>query len=426
MFTEKLSQIHDEMASVRQKAIDALEAIETEENPSDSFVTEKHQEHDRWMEDFEKLEKQAERYQRHIDAEARMVDSPSEVVPATEEPQNSEEEFETDEARYEAYFDRIVRYGESNLNEEELRFVNQRQPGYSEEGRAQSATTENKGGYLVPETTIAMVETAMEHRCPFFNDQYFRILRTADGHKFNWPTVDDTANDGALIAESTDESEQDVTFGEVEFDAYKYTSKMIKVPYELLQDSVVPVSQILSELLAERVGRALSTVFTNGDGSSKPKGIVTCSTAAKTTASATALKAEELMDVQASLDDAYEGVPSVAWMMNKLICNYVQKIKDSDGNFIWRMKDIRNQIPNMLLGAPVIVNPAMDGTVASTKKTAIYGDMKRFVVRMAGPNRLTRLNERYAEADQVAFIYRGRADSDCVLPAAIRRLTQKT
>ena len=426
MFNETLSKIHDEMATVRQKAIDALEAIERAEDPSESFIAEKNTEHDKYMTDFEALERKAERYQRQIDADARMSAISDEKV-EVEMPETSETEDVDDDKRYSDLFDRIVRYGEANLSNDEMRFVQSMQPASSAaEQRAQAVGTDNKGGFLVPETTMAMVETAMEYRCPFFNSTYFTVLRTSDGHKFEWPTVNDTANDGVLIAENTTEDEQDVVFGNVEFDAYKYTSKMVKVPYELLMDSIVPVGQILADLLAERVGRALSNAFTKGTGSSQPKGIVTCATTAKTTAANNALKAEELMDTQASLDDAYEGRPSVAWMMNKLICNYVQKIKDTDGNFIWRMKDIRNSIPNMLLGSPVIVNPAMDSTVASAKNVAIYGDMKKFVVRMAGPNRLTRLNERFADSDQVAFIYRGRTDSDCIQAPALRLCKMKT
>jgi hypothetical protein len=93
-----------------------------------------------------------------------------------------------------------------------------------------------------------------------------------------WPTVDDTANKGELLAENTEAGSQDVTFGQVTLKAFKFSSKLVKVSRELLQDSYFPVGAILRDLFVDRIGRITNDYFTTGTGTGQPQGVVTAAT----------------------------------------------------------------------------------------------------------------------------------------------------
>ena len=114
------------------------------------------------------------------------------------------------------------------------------------------------------------------------------VMRTTDGATMPWPTVNDTSNVGELLGENTGVAEADPTYGVVNFGAYKYSSKMVQVPSELLEDSAFDLGRELFELLGERLGRIQATHFTTGTGVSQPQGVVTGATLGKTAASATA------------------------------------------------------------------------------------------------------------------------------------------
>src|SRR5690606_11276142 len=143
-----------------------------------------------------------------------------------------------------------------------------------------------------------------------------RRIETATGNAIPWPTLDDTSNKGSLLTENTQVNPQDLTFNTKTLNAYKYSSDLILVSNELLQDSALDVESIIRMALAERIGRILNEHFTTADGSSKPHGIVTASSLGVTAASQSAITADELIDLEHSVDPAYRSDPSCRFMFN--------------------------------------------------------------------------------------------------------------
>jgi hypothetical protein len=101
------------------------------------------------------------------------------------------------------------------------------------------------------------------------------------------PTSDGTAEVGEIIAENTTATSADISFGTKSLVAYKYSSKVVAVPFELLQDSNVDVEAFVRKRLATRLGRITNTHFTTGTGSSQPNGVVTAATTGYTCANST-------------------------------------------------------------------------------------------------------------------------------------------
>lgn len=250
-----------------------------------------------------------------------------------------------------------------------------------------------------------------------------RVWRTPTGNAVPWPTIDDTANSGALLAEETTIGDTlAAATGSVTFNAYKYSSKPIKMSAELLEDSAVGLGELAGSLLGERLGRAIGVATTTGTGSSQPNGIVTGSAAGVTAASATAITGDEIIGLVHSVDPAYRGMSS-GFMMNDGILLYLRKLKDGNGQYLWQ-PGMSAGVPDRLYGYPVTINQHMQSTVATSTKTVLFGDFEKFVIREVGSVRFYRLEELYRATDQTGFVAFMRIDSDILQSAAIKHLVQ--
>lgn len=271
---------------------------------------------------------------------------------------------------------------------------------------AQSIGTDTAGGHTTFPGFIASLEQALLQ----FGGmrQVSRILRTATGSAIDHPTVNDTGNTGALLSENVQDAEQDATFGNLTLDAYKYTSKIVRVSVELMQDSAFNMGTVLGSLLGERLGRIQNTHATTGTGSSQPNGVVTAATLGKTAASASAITMDELLDLQASVDPAYR--PMATWMFNDATRNYIRKLKSTDSVYHWQPGAVAGD-PDRLFNSPVQINQDM-ASITNSAKTVLYGDFMKYLMREVLGITLVRMNERYADYHQVGFVAIMRFDSD--------------
>lgn len=250
-----------------------------------------------------------------------------------------------------------------------------------------------------------------------------RVWRTPTGNPVPWPTIDDTGNSGALLAEETTIGDTlAATTAAVTFNAYKYSSKPIKMSAELLEDNAVGLGELAGSLLGERLGRAIGAATTTGTGSSQPNGIVTASAAGITTASATAITGDEVIGLVHSVDPAYR-VNSSGFMMHDNVLLYVRKLKDGQGQYLWQ-PGLQAGVPERLLGYPITINQHMASTIATGNKTVLFGDFQKFIIREVGAVRFYRLEELYRATDQTGFVAFMRIDSDTIQSAAIKRITQ--
>ena len=252
--------------------------------------------------------------------------------------------------------------------------------------------------------------------------QAARIVNTDTGADMPFPTLTDTANTGHLLAEgSAAATNVDPTLAAVTLQAFLYTTDIVLVPNQLLQDSAFPVESWLAQALGERLGRILNTHGTTGDGTDKPRGIVVALMADTTPvvpASATAIAYNDLVKLEHSVDPAYRAQPNVAWMMHDQILAALKKIVDGNSRPLFMPANDAPGTPGTILGRPFFINQAMDSTIAEDKETLLYGDFSHYIIRRVLNPVLVRLNERYAEYFQTGFVMFDRWDSDLVNGAA--------
>lgn len=312
-----------------------------------------------------------------------------------------------------------MRHGFENLTAEERSILNSRKVN---EKRAQSVGTTTAGGYTVPEGFSGRIIEKMKFISQLLN--WANILPTDTGNTIPFPINDDTANTGELIGENADlsSSSADLVFSVYNLGAYKFSSKMIKVSSELLQDNGVNLEAYLAKKLAERVARITNSYFTTGTGSSQPQGYITgASQGFVLGASATAFTSAELITFQDSLDQAYQNAPKTAWAMHQLVLNAIKKltIGTNYNSQLW-VPSFRDGAPNTILGKPYFLNNAMASTLATGNKVIAYGDWDNFTIRRVNDFSLRRLSERYAEFDQTAFFGLARMDSFVENSSAIK------
>jgi HK97 family phage major capsid protein len=250
-----------------------------------------------------------------------------------------------------------------------------------------------------------------------------RVLRTATGNALPMPTVDDTGNQGVKLAEATTiGTSVDPTFAAVTLNAYKYSSKPIFISQELLEDSAFNLAAEIGSMLGTRLGRIMGQEDTVGDGSGDPNGIVTASTSGVTAASTTAFTSDELIDLVHTVNPAYRAMPSVGFMFHDTVLKYVRKFKDANGQYLWQ-PGMQAGVPDRVYGYPYTINQHMDSAFTTGKKLVLFADFSKFIIRDVAQLRFYRLDERYRDTDQTAFIAFMRHDADTIQATAIQRLT---
>ena len=268
----------------------------------------------------------------------------------------------------------------------------------SAELRTQTAGTNSAGGFTVPTELATFIDKAMIATGPMYDSNLFTVINTTGGNTFNIPTVNDTTVSAEAHTEGTqptDDGGKDVTFAQKTLGAFAFDTEWVRWSYELANDSILNMEQLLGELLGERMGRIANSKLTTGSGSSDVEGIVTNSAAGKTAAATAAVTADEIIDLIHSVDPAYRTAPNTAIMMNDSTLAAVRKLKDGQGNYLWQMGNYQAGVPQNLLGYNVVVNQAMD-SLAAAKKVMLFGDMSKFYVRKVGGPSLFVARERFA------------------------------
>jgi len=313
-------------------------------------------------------------------------------------------------------FGKYLRHGFSALTAEERAMVQKR-------GTAtQVAGTDNLGGYLVPQEFSNELNVATA-----FTGEVERLakkLNTASGGLLDYPTLNDTATDANLVTEAGAVTVQDMTFGNAQLSAYNYSS-LVRVSQQLLQDSAFDLNSFLVEAMGERIARATNAAFTTGTGSSQPQGIVTGSALGNTAAGATAITADDILDLIYSIDPSYRNKPGFGLMAHDNIIAAVRALGLGSANdFPIFIPSMEVGQPDRIFGVPVYVNNDMQSSIATGTKTMVAADFSQFVVRNAGGIQMLRLNERFADELEVGFVSWKRSDSKVLNSAAVKHLIQ--
>lgn len=293
-----------------------------------------------------------------------------------------------------------MRGGPSALGEEQLRIQSSR---FAEIRNTMSTGTGSEGGYTVQTEMARSISEAMKAYGGM--REVAEVFRTATGAALSYPTSDGTSELGELIAENGSATAADPTFGTVSLSTYKFGSKIIAVPFELLQDSAFDLEAFVRQRIEQRLGRITNQMATTGTGTGQPRGVVTAAVSGKVGATGQTVTAtfDDLIDLEHSVDPAYRAMGRCAYMFNDSTLRALKKIKDSQNRPLW-LPGYDVQAPDMINGRPYVINQDM-AAMAANAKSILFGDFSNYKIRDVMAMLMFRFTDSvYASKGQVGFL----------------------
>jgi len=404
----EILQLRERRQSLVKQAQDILTAA-----PAEGMSVEDEKRFDGLMAEADRVKGQVEKYE-----EARALDKElgepirRAVKPTGESREDSKDAAEAEERTANGAFSTYLRFGMGALSSEQRAVMSKRAAAASPEMRSLVEGTGSAGGFLVPQDFYRKLTEAQK----FYGgvrQSGATILQTSTGAAMPFPSVNDTANMGAIIGENTQVTETDMTFGSVTLGAYTYTSKIVTVPLNLVQDSAFDLDSYLARALGVRIGRIQNNHFTVGTGSTQPRGVTIDATSGKVGLTGQTLTViyDDLVDLEHSIDPAYRQLPTVKWMLHDSSLKVIKKLKDGQGRPLWKagLEGLGNRFPDTINGYPYVVNNDM-AVMAANAKSILFGDFSNYIVRDVLGVQIMRLTERYADFLQVGYLAFARAD----------------
>jgi HK97 family phage major capsid protein len=243
-----------------------------------------------------------------------------------------------------------------------------------------------------------------------------------------WPYVKYTTDDidtSSLAMTWEDEADTVTTtdptpLGSVSIQA-KRARGLVLIDRELLEDSAVDVLGLVSTLIAEKAAVDLDRQYTIGPGGKRPEGFMTNADIATVNSGTSGVFTfDGLMDLVHTLPEQYTG--DATFMLKRLSMGAIRKLKDSQNRPLWEPSQ-QAGMPSTLLGYRLKTNEHMPA-IAAGAKAAIFANFQQLymIVDKSGLA-IQRLDEKYADADQVGFIFRLRTGGAVVAPWAARTQT---
>lgn len=242
------------------------------------------------------------------------------------------------------------------------------------EAKGLSTATGGDGGYAVPTVIDAEIEKQLRDLSPMrsicrvktIETSNFKRLVNTGGTASGWVGETDARAETATPTLA----EVSITPGEIYANA--------AATQRALDDMQFDAEAWLTEEVAEEFAVQEGAAVIGGDGVNKPKGFLTEAGIGRVqTGVAGAFPASNpsdiLVDLVHALGARYR--QGAKFVMNSATLAEIRKMKDADGNFIWRPGLIEGQ-PDMLLGYPVVEAEDMPDIAADSLSIA-FGNFER-------------------------------------------------
>lgn len=197
-----------------------------------------------------------------------------------------------------------------------------------------------------------------------------------------------------------------------------------KVTEELLYDNAFGLESYIIEQFGKALSNAEEDAFLNGDGVGKPLGLLSDKgggEVAITTASATAITADEIINLVYSLKRPYR--KNAKFIMNDQTIAALRKLKDNNGAYLWQPSLQAGEV-DRLFGYEVYTSPYVP-IIAAGKPVIAFGDFSYYNIGDRGTRSFAELKELYAGNGMVGFVAKERVDGKLILPEAVQILKMK-
>ena len=296
----------------------------------------------------------------------------------------------------------------------------------AEDMRALAMDPDTAGGFTVlPELFVNELIQKVDDLV--FIRQLANVIPVANAESLGVPSLDNDPADPIWTAEIlTGDEDSSMDFKKRALFPHPL-AKRIKISKKLLRASSIPIDQLVRNRLAHRAAITEENAFLNGSGSNQPLGVFTASDDGISTSrdvsegnTTTVLKADNLINVKYTLKDQY--LAAVRWIFNRSILKVIRKLKDGEGNYIWRA-GLATDRPDTILDIPFLSSEFAPSTLTSGLYVGIIGDFSKYWIADALTMQIQVLTELYAETAQNGYILRKETDGMPVLEEAFVRVT---
>lgn len=261
--------------------------------------------------------------------------------------------------------------------------------------------TYGANGAVIPDTIMQKVIDRVVEISPLFA----AATKYAIPGDITIPKIDRSSGDitVAFAAEFSTLTANGFKFGSVTLSGHLAAS-LVLISKQLINNSKIDVVSVVVNKLAEAIAVFVENFLLNGDESISNSGLAGSMDSGNilTVASVAAITADNLIDVQDIIPDAYQG--NAFWIMNPTMRTKIRKLKDGQGNYLL-VPDFQKGSGYILLGKPVFVTdnlPTASGAQAGDT-LLYYGDFSGLAVKTGESAEIQMLIEKYAEQHAVGM-----------------------
>ncbi|MFC0699349.1 phage major capsid protein [Anaerostipes butyraticus] len=284
---------------------------------------------------------------------------------------------------------------EQRAQDEEKMFAEYLRGVANGELRADTNMTLTDNGAVIPETIAQRIIEKVYEISP--------ILERATKYNIKGslviPFYPADANDIEMAyADEFEELEASAgKFGSITLSGF-LAGALTKVSRSLMNNSQFDIVSFVVNHMAQKVARWIEGELLKGTAS-KIEGLSTV-TQGVTAASQTAITADELIDLQDSVKDAFQ--QRAIWIMSSKTRTAIRKLKDGNGRYLLQ-DDINAAFGRVLLGKDVYVSDNMP-EMAAGSRAIYYGDMSGLAVKITENFEAQVLREIYATQHAIGVV----------------------
>lgn len=289
-----------------------------------------------------------------------------------------------------------------------------------------SVGSNSSGGYLAPVEWDREVRKALRNVSPM--RRIATVVNTTVGG-FSTVWSNDTWGSGWVGETAARPETTTPTLASLEFPSGEIYANPA-ITQRLLDDADFDIESWLSGNVADEFSRQESIAFLAGNGTNKPFGLLTYVTGGAADGrhpggnltvvnggDAAAVAPDGLIGFAYSLPAIYR--QGATWLMNSTTAAAIQKLKDGQGNYLWRESFLIDQ-PSTLLGFPVELDEGMPNIAANAMPIAFGNFARGYLIN----DRLgvRTLRDPYTNKPFVNFYSTKRVGAGVLDPNAIRLL----
>lgn len=304
-------------------------------------------------------------------------------------------------------------------------FAGQNSLGPSERAALQVDVTASGGTLVMPEEFLARVIMGLDER--LYIRQVATVFTVSNADSLGVPTLDADPADSDWTTElGTGSEDSTMATGKRNLTPHPL-AKRLKVSKTLLRKA--PSSeQLVRDRLTFKFAVTEEKGFLTGNGSDQPLGLFTASASGISTGrdvstdnTTTNLTADGLINTKFSLASQYlANASSLRWLFHRTAVRNIRKLKDGNGQYLWTAGLAGT--PDTILEVPYFMSEFAPSTFTSQLYVGLIGDFSWYWIAECLRFELQRLDELYAESNQVGFIGRMEVDGMPVLEEAFARV----